>query len=154
VTNTTPLIKLVGGGLLDPLPQLYGQVILPQQVLIEYQVGAQPTDPKLEAVPWIHIHPITVPQALLNELDAGEAAAITLVDALDVSIVLMDDRAGRRVAQERKLQVVGTLAVLLRAKAATLIPAVGPIIDVMLAQGRYISPALRAQVLRAADEAP
>ncbi len=47
VTNTTPLIKLVGVGLLDLLPQLYGQVLVPDQVAAEYRAGAQPTDPQL-----------------------------------------------------------------------------------------------------------
>jgi predicted nucleic acid-binding protein len=39
---------------------------------------------------------------------------------------------------------VGTLGVLLRAKQASLINAVAPIIGAMVAQGLYISPALHA----------
>lgn len=152
VSNTTPIIKLVGVGLLDLLPQLYGQVLLPEQVVDEYRAGAQPTDPDLRAIAWLQIQSTTIVPALLDELDMREAAAISLAEARRVPIVLMDDRAGRRVAQGRGLQVVGTLAVLLRAKAATLIPAVGPIMDEMIAQGRYISPALRAEVLKAAGE--
>jgi predicted nucleic acid-binding protein len=33
---------------------------------------------------------------LLDELDVGEAAVISLVEARGIPIVLMDDRAGRR----------------------------------------------------------
>lgn len=50
------------------------------------------------------------------------------------------------------LPMVGTLGVLLRAKQASLINVVAPIIGAMVAQGRYISPALQAQVLREAGE--
>ncbi len=100
----------------------------------------------------MRIEATTIVPALLDDLDVGEAAAISLAEARGVSVVLMDDRAGRRVALGHGLSVVGTLAVLLRPKAATLIPAVSPVIDEMLAQGRYISPALRAEVLKAAGE--
>jgi uncharacterized protein len=55
-------------------------------------------------------------------------------------------------ALQRGLPVVGTLGVLLAAKQTGLLPAIQPIIDAMLAQGRRISPALRAQVLSAAGE--
>ena len=152
VSNTTPIIKLVGIGLLDLLPQLYGQIIIPEHVLIEYRAGAQPTDPQLEVIPWVEVHAVSIAPDLLDILDVGEAAAITLAEAHGARAVLMDDRAGRRVAQARGLEVIGTLAVLLRAKTANLIPAVGPVIDTMLAQGRHISPALRAHVLAVVGE--
>lgn len=48
--------------------------------------------------------------------------------------------------------MVGTLTVLLRAKQQGLLPAVEPVIATMLAQGRRISPALRAHALRLAGE--
>lgn len=153
VVDTGPLITLVGVKLHDLLPQLYGELLVPEQVLAEYQMGIQPSDPDLRALPWLQICPITIEPRLLDDLDAGEAAAISLAQARGAPAVLLDDRAGRRVARERGLLVVGTLAVLLRAKAARLIPAVGPVMNTMIAQGRFISPTLRAQVLAAADEA-
>lgn len=42
VSNTTPIIKFVGVGLLDLLPQLYGQVDPSEEVVDEYRAGAQP----------------------------------------------------------------------------------------------------------------
>jgi predicted nucleic acid-binding protein len=125
---------------------------VPEQVLVEYQVGAQPLDPDLTTFPWVQIRRVSIDPAVLDELDLGGAAAIALAEVQPVRAVLMDDRAGRRVARGRGLTVVGTLTVLLRAKAAGLIPAVGPIMDRMIAQGRYISPTVCAQVLAAADE--
>ncbi len=106
----------------------------------------------LETLAWVQVYPVSIAAALLEELDGGDAATIALAQAQGARAVLMDDRAGRRVAHARGLQVIGTLVVLLRAKTAQLLPAVGPVIDQMLAQGRYISPALRAQVLAAAGE--
>ena len=152
VADTSPLMKRVGVELLDLLPRLYERVLVPEQVLVEYQVGAQPLDPDRTTFPWVQIRRVAIDPAVLDELDLGEAAAIALAEVQPARAVLMDDRAGRRVARARGLTVVGTLAVLLRAKAAGLIPAVGPIMDRMIAQGRYISPTVRAQILAAADE--
>ncbi len=152
VADTSPLIKLVGVALLDLLPRLYGRVLVPEQVLAEYQAGASPSDPDLSTISWIQIERATIDPVLLDDLDLGEAAAISLAEAQGARGVLMDDRAGRRIAHERGLLVIGTLAVLLRAKTAGLIPAVRPVMDQMIAQGRYISPRVRAQVLAAADE--
>jgi predicted nucleic acid-binding protein len=39
VSNTTPLINLVGVGLLDLLPPLYGAVWIPTAVHAEYVAG-------------------------------------------------------------------------------------------------------------------
>lgn len=39
VSNTTPLISLVGVGLLDLLPALYQEIWIPDAVYTEYQAG-------------------------------------------------------------------------------------------------------------------
>lgn len=152
IADTSPLITLVGVELLDLLPQLYGRVLIPEQVLAEYLVGAQPAEPDIRTFSWLQTQPVEISPGLLDELDMGEAAVIALAHERKLLVVLMDDRAGRRVAREHGLEVIGTLAVLLRAKATHLISTVGPILDRMIEQGRHISPALRIQVLTAADE--
>lgn len=67
--------------------------------------------------------------------------------------MLLDERDGRRIAREHRLIVVGSLGVLLRAKALGILSMIKPSVDEMIAQGRYISPALRAQILQAASDA-
>jgi predicted nucleic acid-binding protein len=154
VSNTTPLITLAGIDLLDLLPRLYGAIWIPEQVYLEYQAGALPADPALVAFPWLHIMPVVVDPPLLEMLNLGEAAAITLAVSTDARAILLDEKAGRRIAVQRHLAVVGSLGVLVRAKQAGLIPAVRPKIDMMLTQGRRVSAQLVLQTLRAADEAP
>lgn len=85
-------------------------------------------------------------------LGLGESEAISLAIVSHARLILLDDKLGRREAQRLSLPVAGTLAVLLRAKRAQLIPAVGPIVDLMIAQGRHISRELRDQLLRDAGE--
>lgn len=152
VSNTTPLISLLGIGQLDLLPQLYGSIRIPKAVLYEYSAGAGPEHPVLEAVPWIVVHDVVVEPELRQALDDGEAEAITLAIELRARAVILDELRGRRVAQQRGLPLIGSLGVLLRAKNMSLMPAIAPLIDAMIAQGRRISPALRARALAAAGE--
>jgi uncharacterized protein len=64
----------------------------------------------------------------------------------------LDERRGRAVAEQLGLPVVGTMTVLIEAKRQGHVPLVAPIIDQMIAQGRRISPRLRAEVLTRAGE--
>jgi predicted nucleic acid-binding protein len=153
VSNTSPLINLVGVDLLSLLPQLYGEVWIPAAVREEYVRGAHANDPDLGALPWLMVVPVTLDPMLNDVLDEGEAAAIALAVANDARALLLDDKLGRRVAASLDLPVVGTLGIVLAAKEHHLITAVQPVIDQMLAQGRHISGYLRAQVLRDANEA-
>jgi predicted nucleic acid-binding protein len=53
----------------------------------------------------------------LEKLQAGEQAAILLAESINADIVLLDEKAARRVARDRGLQITGILGVL--GKAAT-----------------------------------
>ena len=154
VSNTTPLINLAGVGHLDLLHALFGEVWIPEAVGDEYDAGARPADQRLDQLPWLLVKPVAIDAPLLNELDAGEAAAISLAVASGARVLLLDERMGRRVAISRGLPIVGTLAVLLKAKREGHLQAVRPVLDEMTAQGRYFSRSLRESVLRAAGEHP
>ena len=155
VCNTSPLIKLTGVGFLDLLPQIYGTIWVPEIVRDEYRAGATAPTPDLTAFPWLSFHQVTIapPLQALAGFGAGEAAAITLAEASDARLILLDDKRARRVAQDRGLIVVGTLGVLVRAKQQGHLTALRPVLAMMIAQGRYISPLLYAQILRTVGEA-
>jgi predicted nucleic acid-binding protein len=152
ISNTTPLIKLAGVGLLDLLPRLYGAVWIPEAVRMEYQDGAKVTDPNLDALPWMRVVPVAFNSALPANLGRGEAAVISLALEYSGRPVLIDDKMGRHLAERLNLPIIGTLGVLLAAKRVGLIAAVRPLVDEMLAQGRHISLYLRASVIRMAGE--
>jgi uncharacterized protein len=154
VSDTTPLIKLAGVGLLDLLPHLYGAIRIPEAVRDEFEAKAAPGDPDLRALPWLTIQAVASDPhvAAVARLGRGEIAAISLALSAGARAILLDDRLARTVAASRGLPVVGTLAVLVRAKRADLIREVKPVLDQMYAQGRYIGAALRTQVLREVGE--
>src|SRR5437764_458255 len=97
----------------------------------------------------------------LGQLSSGRAATLfgvsrreflDLIRPHGARVLLLDEAYGRRIARHRGLPLVGTLGVLLAAKQAGILPAVGPVIDDMIRQGRRVSARLHAQVLRAAGE--
>ncbi len=53
--------------------------------------------------------------SLAAELGDGEREAISLALEVQADVLLIDERAGRREAQARHIEVAGTLAVLLQA---------------------------------------
>ena len=155
ISNTTPLINLVGVRHLDLLPALYGTITIANAVLNEYVAGKAPGDPDLASQTWLHIAPdVSRHVSLPPHLGAGEAATLSLALTINARSVLLDEAYGRRIAQTLGLPVVDTLGVLLAAKQAGYLPAVGPVIDDMIRQGRRISQRLRAHLLRAAGESP
>jgi hypothetical protein len=154
VCNTSPLIKLAGVGLLDLMPRFYGAIWLPEVIRDEYLARVDATSPDIRALPWLSMHPVTIEPALqaLSGFGVGEAVVISLAVACGARLVLLDDKRARRVASERGLVLVGTLGMLVRARQQGYLAAVRPVLDTMIAQGRYISPALRAQTLQAVGE--
>jgi uncharacterized protein len=154
VSNTTPLITLSEIGLLDVIQQIYSPIWIPQAVFDEYQFGllAFPARPDLTAIAWITVHLAPNDPALPVALDLGEREAIALARASQASRVLIDERYARSVAVKLNLIVTGSVGILLEAKRQSLIVAVRPYLDLMVAQGRRLSPALRDQILQQAGE--
>jgi predicted nucleic acid-binding protein len=48
----------------------------------------------------------------LSSLDPGEQAAITLAQTLPADLLIIDERLGRRIAEERGIAIIGTLGIL------------------------------------------
>jgi uncharacterized protein len=154
VSNTTPLITLGEIGLLDALRRLYGTIWIPQSVLAEYQRGraAHPQRPDLAGIPWLIVHATPGDPLIPASLDAGERDAIALARAAQASRILLDERNARAVAMRLNLVVTGSVGMLLAAKQIGIIPLVKPYLDLIVAQGRYISSSLYERVIRQAGE--
>jgi len=90
---------------------------------------------------------------LLAELDAGEAAVITLARSLSGAGIVMDERKGRRLARlVYGLEVKGTCGLLVAAKHRGLVSAVKPLLEGMRAKGYFLGPQLVAECLRQCGE--
>lgn len=158
VSNTSPISNLAIIGRLDLLAQMYGYVIIPQEVWHEIVVkGAHlPSAQQVANAPWIQVRAVAnqaLVQSLRQDLDAGEAAAIALALEMGADLLLIDERIGRESAQHFGLTYLGLIGLLQRARQRRLIPAVRPVVDALRLQaGFWISDALYQRVLRDAGE--
>jgi predicted nucleic acid-binding protein len=89
---------------------------------------------------------------LITDLGAGEAQVLALALEVPGSLVLLDDRLARAVARMRNIRLTGTAGVLLKAKKEGHISAVAPLLDRLLQLDFRLSDAVKASVLKLAQE--
>lgn len=124
VSDTTPLNYLVLINVIDVLPKLFTQVFVPPSVIDELSRLKTPDTVRAWAIAppaWLEI---VMPKQRLRStfvLDAGEADAISLAKELNIKDVMIDERRGRRIAQQEGIFPLPTLAVLEKAAAQDLI---------------------------------
>ena len=83
---------------------------------------------------------------VLFELDRGEKQTLLLASKHHDSIVIIDERLGRNVAEYMGLQVTGTLGVLAKAKTSGLIPSFYEAAQSMRNMGIHYSEGLIARL--------
>jgi predicted nucleic acid-binding protein len=153
IADSSPLIYLSRVGALDILRLLYGEVLVPSVVWTEV-VGMRPNAPGAEAVraaTWLRI-PDVEPDPVDLGLDPGESAAILLAEALHADLLLIDERAGRAVAEARGVRVRGTVGVLVLGCRAGHLALLKPMLDALVSEGFRIAPGLVTQALRDVGE--
>lgn len=114
VSNTSPLNYLILIESVRILPALFDRVVVPQSVARELAHERAPELVRswIASPPsWLEVLAPQAPEPTIA-LDAGERDALCLALELQADMVLIDDRAARRVARERGLRVVGMLGVM------------------------------------------
>lgn len=147
-SNTTPFISLSSVGLLHLLPSIFGEVIVAQAVADECGEGGRILVPALSGLPWIRVEAVQNEMQLpaLFELDRGERDTLLLAAVHPQSLVIMDEKLGRNMAEFLGLQVTGTLGVLAKARMLGLIPSFLDAAHGMRAQGIYFHEGLVARL--------
>lgn len=153
VSDAGPLIALGRLDLLHLRSDLFAQVQVPQAVRDECMARLQNLDAsRIQSAldkQWLTLctaTPIAIPG-----LDFGECAAIARALEIEAGL-LVDDRAARQHASTLGLAVIGTLGILVLAKRAGHVDAIGPLIAKLRASGQRLSSAAVAQALAAASE--
>ena len=156
ICNTSPIQYLHQIGQLQILQALAGRILVPPAVLSELAEGrAHGMDlPDLDALARITVRaPVSAPAtALIADLGAGETQVLMLGLEMPGAIVVLDDALARRVAETRRIPLIGTLGLLLDAKRAGLIPAVKPCLDQLQSLRFRLATPTRAAVLKLAGE--
>jgi len=160
VINTGPVIALVvATGTLEWMAEIYDTIWVPHEVNTEIEAGgaAAPESAELNrASSVVQILPPLefLSQALINELDLGEASVIQTALQKNLSTVAIDEKAGRRVARLNGLKVTGSLGILIKARQQGLIGSLAQCISKMRFKGIWISEALVRNSLLSVGENP
>ena len=117
VADSGPLHYLILLNHADLLHHFYGDVVVPEAVAAELSTPSAPSavrDWMSRAPSWLRVVAVesSTVQAVTEDLDLGERAAIALAGALHADLLLIDEAAGRAEAKRRSLRVTGTLGVL------------------------------------------
>jgi predicted nucleic acid-binding protein len=116
VLDASPLCYLILIGEIDLLPQIFRKVAVPQAVILELRHEDAPPAVRYWAsqLPaWVEAHetPEAIPSGM-EKLQQGERAAILLAESIHASIIIIDEKAARRIASQRGLSVTGVLGVI------------------------------------------
>jgi predicted nucleic acid-binding protein len=86
------------------------------------------------------------------ELDKWETSAIALAIEKENSLLIIDEKKGRKIAKQMNLKITGILGVMVKAKEIGLIEKVKPILDKLEKIEFRISSKLKEEILKRADE--
>lgn len=157
IANTSPLQYLFQLNLLELLPELYGQVTVPEGVVIELRSGVERGVmlPDLDALSWLRVRKArsAAVLALAAGLGAGEREVLALALESEDPLVILDDSLARRFAQRFSLPLTGTLGLLLKAKQRGRIEAVKPYLDRLESLRFRLDSSTRSSLLSLAREA-
>lgn len=111
ISNTSCLIALSNIEMLEVLRQVYGAVLVTNEVAAEFG----------EPLPgWLHAVPVQDGKALRilrSSVDLGEASTIALaMERGGDATMILDDLKARKLARSLELRFTGTIGVLIKAK--------------------------------------
>lgn len=118
ISDTSPLTNLIRINELDLLKLLYTEVVIPEKVqdeLLNYENQKDEIDKR----DWIIVKKVSNSDEVKKlevELDTEEAEAIVLAKELEADLIIIDERKGRKIAEENGLKIIGLLGVLIQAK--------------------------------------
>ncbi len=156
IADAGPLIAFARVRQLGLLAQMFVRVLVTDEVIAECTVRPDFAESQAiqEAFKNQLLHRCTAPASqfeLALHVDAGEASAIAAAIELGCG-VLMDDKAGRRMAKNFGVSAIGTVGVLVLAKQKKLIPAVKPILEQLTLTAYFLGDDLISNALLAAGE--
>lgn len=150
VSDTSCISNLITVGKVILLEQLFSEVIIPPAVHAEL-VRHHPTLPAFLKL--VVPRNSAMVRRLSQELDPGEAEAISLACELRADRLLIDEKDGRTVALREGVTIIGVVGVLVAAKNAGLLTSIGATLEDLDKQAGFrLSRQVRDAALRSVGE--
>jgi len=152
VADTSPLNYLALIDAVQILPELFGQVFIPEAVSRELKSPGTPSKVAVwmsQSPTWLRLEKSVAPldDEPLDKLGAGEREAIALaVTHKPDALLLIDEGKGRREAERLQIRFMGTLGVLDKAAGLGLVD-LPSAIQQLLQTTFYVTPSLLKTLL-------
>jgi predicted nucleic acid-binding protein len=146
ITDTSCLILYDKINELDVLRRTFSSLIITPQVAEEFGD---------ELPNWINVKPIRDIEQytqLINELGRGEASSIVLAQEIRGSLLIIDEKRGRRVAKNLRIEIIGSLGILLKAKQKGVIKTVASFLEKIEQTNFRVSKVIKEELLKKANE--
>jgi len=131
VSDTSPITNLLKIGRVSLLQQIFKEIIIPNGVYEEL-IKIPNQKSQIENTKWIKKQDSKNKEfinELLKILDRGESESIALAIELKADYLLIDEKKGRKIANEYGITITGLLGALRRAKLKGYLEKVKPILD-------------------------
>lgn len=159
VADTGLIIGLAKIGQIYLLKKLATEVLIPPIVHKELygKIGSESDQIDQALSDFVHVVELgslelNIDEPLIN-LGEGEKQSIFLASTLKKEVLLLiDDRAGRQVADNLKISKIGLVGILLLAKKRGLIDNVGSLLEELRAAGYWLSDQVIAVARKIAEE--
>ena len=156
VVDASPLIYLSRAGLLELLRLAGEMVVVPEPVAQEIQVrgGADPAARALADADWLSVASApTAPTSIQSwDLGLGETSVLAWAFHHPGTVAILDDLAARRCAAAHRINVRGTLGLVLVAKRRGVVPNARPLLQKLRQAGMYLSDSVLDEALSLVDE--
>jgi predicted nucleic acid-binding protein len=146
IADSSTIIVLYETDLLYLLHEIYTEVTITPQVAQEI---------KITLPGWMKINAPSDEQmvsTLLKDLDEGEASSIALALEHKNSLLIIDEKDGRKVPISLNIPIIGTLAILFEAKQKKLVSSFKECLNKLLNKGFRVSPQLIEKFLTESGE--
>jgi predicted nucleic acid-binding protein len=154
VINASPFIILSKAGLIDLLPDLFNEVLMPHGVVDEISVRNDEAARNIERFrgSWLTLLDVQ-PNLQIAVWNLGNGETEVLSYAFEEGrTAMVDDRAARRCAETLRIKTLGTAGLMVLAKRRRLIESVSVELQKLESAGLYLSDAVKTVTLTEAGE--
>jgi predicted nucleic acid-binding protein len=155
VVNASPIIALAKIGCADFLSKISTRLVIPEGVRQEI-ITHKYQDPATE---WLRARkhdafiPVEVPTIVSDwNLGIGEAQVIAFALQNKNFSAALDDKAAKNCAEVFNISIIGTIAIIIKAKHMGLTPKIEPLLLALIANGFRLTDTIIKTALRSAGE--
>jgi predicted nucleic acid-binding protein len=156
VINASPVILLAKAGVIDLLPRVCDELVIPFSVVGEVSTGQRSDAGRAwlagEGSRYVVASPFIPPPLDNADLGLGEAEVLAWALTYSGFTAVLDDRQGRSWAKRLNLPFTGSLGVVVLLKRRGLIQTARPAIERIRSVGGYVSEVAIKAALAAAGE--